>query len=116
MYLSPPILQLDLCILKAFYQIDQEMLFDYNVVRSSITRIRRRRGGNQRRNQQLIGKPSGLFSARKTFNVLQGLMTKIGIVQLGIITTLTQKAFVASFFDDSSMIHNNNPVGMLDCG
>jgi hypothetical protein len=43
-------------------------------------------------------------------------MPKIGVVQLGVVATLSHQVVVDAFFDDVAVVHDDDAVGVLDGG
>jgi hypothetical protein len=55
-------------------------------------------------------------STGKAFDVLQGLVPEIGVVQLSVVTALGHQLVVRALFNDAAMIHDDDAVGVLDGG
>ncbi len=55
-------------------------------------------------------------STDKAFDVLQRLVTKIGVVQFGVMAALGHQLVVRALFDDLAVIHDDDAVGVLDGG
>jgi len=69
------------------------------------------------------GKTKGHHSAAiqipltdKAFDVFQRLVPEIGVVQFGVVAALGHQVIVGAFFDDPTVIHDDDAVGILDGG
>jgi len=48
-------------------------------------------------------------------NVVDGLVSKVGVVEFGVVTALPHEIVMGAHCEDAAMIEHHDTVGMLDC-